>query len=205
MSLMNARSDKAPILVLAVGNPSRGDDAFGPLLAQQLQTWLATQTADVQQAIELVTDQQLMVEHALDLQGREQVLFIDAAAQHDAPVALQTVSKTATASAPSGRPRERATEQGAAPHEHRVPREPAVNSHSCTPSDLLALFESLLNAPPPLADLLTLRGHGFELGAPLSAEAQALLPQAWRLLEAWLTEALTRAGGQHAAEQPDHA
>lgn len=205
MSLMNARSDKAPILVLAVGNPSRGDDAFGPLLAQQLQAWLATQTADVQQAIELVTDQQLMVEHALDLQGREQVLFIDAAAQHDAPVALQTVSKTATASAPSGRPREHATEQGAAPHEHRLLREPAVNSHSCTPSDLLALFESLLNAPPPRADLLTLKGHGFELGASLSAEAQSLLPQAWRLLEAWLTKALPCVGDQHAVEQPDHA
>ncbi len=205
MSLMDARGGKAPILVLAVGNPSRGDDAFGPLLAQQLQAWLAAQTADVQQAIELVTDQQLMVEHALDLQGREHVLFIDAAARHDAPVALQTVSKTATASAPSGRPHGHGPDQGLAPHNHRALREPAVNSHSCTPSDLLALFQSLLNEPPPQADLLTLKGHGFELGAPLSPEAQALLPQAWRLLEAWLTKALTRAGGQHAVEQPDHA
>lgn len=205
MSLMNARSGKAPILLLAVGNPSRGDDAFGPLLAQQLQTWLAAQPADVQQAIELITDQQLMVEHALDLQERVHVLFIDAAARHDAPVALQTVSRTDTASAPSGHPRGHAPDQGAAPHNHREPRGPAVNSHSCTPSDLLALFQSLLNEPPPQADLLTLKGRGFELGAPLSPEAQALLPQAWRLLEAWLTKALPCVGDQHAAEQPDHA
>lgn len=206
MSLMDARCGKAPILVLAVGNPSRGDDAFGPLLAQQLQTWLDTQAADVQHAIELITDQQLVVEHALDLQGRERVLFVDAAARHDAPVALEAVSKTATASAPSGRPRGHTLGQGPAPHNQCAPREPAVNSHSCTPSNLLALFQSLLNEPPPRADLLTLKGHGFELGAPLSDAAQALLPQAWQLLQGWLNQALAQGrAATRDAQKANHA
>jgi len=170
MSLMDDCIGQAPILVLAVGNPSRGDDAFGPLLAQQLQSWLATQTTEVQQAIELITDQQLVVEHALDLRGREQVLFIDAAAQHDAPVALRAVTPSPSNHAPA-----------------------RVNSHRSTPDDLLALYQSLLSQPPPQADLLTLTGHGFELGAPLSDTAQALLPQAWKLLQGWLDQALAHA------------
>ncbi|MGQ0597740.1 hydrogenase maturation protease [Aquabacterium sp.] len=179
MSLMDDCIGQAPILVLAVGNPSRGDDAFGPLLAQQLQSWLATQTAEVQQAIELITDQQLVVEHALDLQGREQVLFIDAAARHDAPVAMQAVAPAPDATKPSS--------------QHDQPIQPSVNSHSSTPGGLLALYQSLLNQPPPRADLLTLRGEGFELGAPLSDTAQALLPQAWQLLQGWLDQALAHA------------
>jgi Ni,Fe-hydrogenase maturation factor len=29
-----------PVLILACGNPSRGDDALGPLLLERLQNWL---------------------------------------------------------------------------------------------------------------------------------------------------------------------
>lgn len=181
MSLMNARPGKAPILVLTVGNPSRGDDAFGPLLAQQLQAWLGAQTGEVQQAIELITDQQLVVEHALDLQGREHVLFVDAAARHDAPVALQAVAPARDADQSRPQPQQR--------DKHGTPM---VNSHSSTPGELLALYQSLLNQPPPRADLLTLKGHGFELGAPLSDSARALLPKAWQLLQDWLNQALAQ-------------
>lgn len=179
MSLMEARCGQAPVLVLAVGNPSRGDDAFGPQLALLLQGWLNTQTTEVQQAIELITDQQLVVEHALDLQGRTHVLFVDAAAQHDAPVALQAVPQ------PHGTGAERSLT-----NRPSKPDTPMVNSHSSTPGDLLALYQSLLNQPPPRADLLTLKGQGFELGAPLSDKAQALIPQAWQLLQGWLNQAL---------------
>ena len=133
MSLMDARCPKAPVLVLAVGNPSRGDDAFGPLLAQRLQTWLAAQTGEVQQAIELITDQQLVVEHALDLQGRERVLFIDAAAWHDSPVALQAVAPARDAD-PS---RQQPLQLG-------KPDTPIVSSHSSTPRTLIASPSSCL-------------------------------------------------------------
>lgn len=62
----------APLLVLAAGNPARGDDGAGP--------WLAAQLADDAPAgVELIEDFQFQVEHALDLAGRRAVLFIDAA------------------------------------------------------------------------------------------------------------------------------
>ncbi|MDP2785684.1 MAG: Ni/Fe hydrogenase, partial [Sulfurimicrobium sp.] len=61
----------APLLVFGYGNPSRGDDALGPLLLEQLAALNLPH-------VELLTDFQLQVEHAVDLQGRERVLFIDA-------------------------------------------------------------------------------------------------------------------------------
>lgn len=61
-----------PVLVLGYGNPSRGDDAIGPLLIDYLSTLRLS-------GVELLTDFQLQVEHVLDLDGRSLVLFIDAA------------------------------------------------------------------------------------------------------------------------------
>ena len=61
----------APILVFAVGNESRGDDALAPLLLRRLQS------EGIQQ-VEFVEDYQLQVEHVTDLCGRSAVLFIDA-------------------------------------------------------------------------------------------------------------------------------
>ena len=48
------------VVVFAVGNPSRGDDALGPLLMAGLeqQDW---------PGVQLVSDFQLQIEHALDL------------------------------------------------------------------------------------------------------------------------------------------
>lgn len=74
----------APCLVLAVGNPSRGDDALGPRLLEHLQ---ARRLAKV----ELLTDFQLQVEHVLDLVGRQAVVFVDAAASGPEPFAFYPV------------------------------------------------------------------------------------------------------------------
>lgn len=152
-----------PILILAMGNPSRGDDAFGPLLAERLSSWLSLQPSVVQDQIDVICDQQLMVEQVDDLQGRRRVLFIDAAA--------------------SGAPALRLT-----PVEPQT-QVPTVQSHSCTPPQLLALYRHLLNLPPPRSDLLTLTGQGFELGAPLSGATQRNMEAAWSMLMAWLSAA----------------
>ncbi len=62
----------APILVFAIGNESRGDDALAPLLVRGLRGRLETGQ------IELIEDYQLQVEHVTDLAGRSAVLFVDA-------------------------------------------------------------------------------------------------------------------------------
>jgi hydrogenase maturation protease len=64
-----------PLLLLAVGNRSRGDDALGPMLLDRLHDHPAVRAGGV----ELLEDFQLQVEHALDLAGRRAVLFADAA------------------------------------------------------------------------------------------------------------------------------
>lgn len=61
----------ASTLVFGWGNPSRGDDALGPLFLERIE---AMGLPDV----ECLTDFQLQVEHALDLKGRGRVLFVDA-------------------------------------------------------------------------------------------------------------------------------
>src|SRR5512139_1450227 len=65
-----------PILLLAIGNESRGDDALGPLLARRLDDWLGT--TGLREQVELIEEFQLQIEHTLDMVERELVLFIDA-------------------------------------------------------------------------------------------------------------------------------
>jgi len=63
----------AHILVFAIGNESRGDDALAPLLVRGLEGW-----ADTAGRVELIEDYQLQVEHVTDLIDRSAVLFVDA-------------------------------------------------------------------------------------------------------------------------------
>ena len=74
---------RAPLLVFGWGNPSRGDDALGPLFVERLQ-----QHCGGDPRIEWLTDFQPQVEHALDLAGRDRVLLVDASVAADAPFAV---------------------------------------------------------------------------------------------------------------------
>ena len=67
-----------PVLIFTWGNPSRGDDALGTLAYDLLDQ---EDFADV----DLLTDFQLQIEHAIDLENRERVLFIDASANARPP------------------------------------------------------------------------------------------------------------------------
>ena len=76
----------APLLVFAVGNESRGDDALAPLLVRQLQA------EGISDHVEVIEDYQLQVEHATDLFGRKAVLFVDADMACDAPYHLSKIT-----------------------------------------------------------------------------------------------------------------
>jgi hydrogenase maturation protease len=134
----------APVVVLAVGNPSRGDDAIGPELAARLAA------ADLP-GVEVIVDFQLQVEHALDLQGRRLVVFIDAAVDALAPYELRSITAA---------------------------RDPSHTSHALSPGAVLETFRRVCGPPPP-ALLLAVRAESFELGAPLTADARANLEAAW--------------------------
>lgn len=138
----------APTLVLAVGNPSRGDDALGPLAAQRI-------AALGLAGVEVLTDFQLQVEHALDLLGRRRVVFIDASVSAPPPFVL--------------------AEQAPA-------RDDSVSTHALSPAAVLQCYRELTGAEPPPAWVLAIRGERFELGAPLSAAAASHLEAAFAAL-----------------------
>ncbi len=140
---MNAAGGPPALLIIGIGNPSRGDDALGPLLIERLE---ALPGADV----ELLTDFQLQVEYALDLQGRRQVVFVDASLDAVAPFTFTPVVAEADAS---------------------------YSSHELSPGAVLHAHEKLYGEPPP-AHVLAIRGETFELGEGLSAAAAAHLEAA---------------------------
>ncbi len=87
---MTTASGVGRLLILACGNPSRGDDALGPLLIDRLNL-----DPDVgRHAVEALTDFQLQIEHVLDLKNRDRVIFVDAAVSGPEPFALIPLSPT---------------------------------------------------------------------------------------------------------------
>lgn len=71
-------SPPAATLVFSWGNPSRGDDALGPLAYR----WLRELKLP---GVDCLTDYQLQIEHSLDLAGRQRVVFVDASLSAAAP------------------------------------------------------------------------------------------------------------------------
>lgn len=165
MSLWDTADERAPLLVIAIGNPARGDDGIGPLLADRLQAWLAAQPPGVSDRIEVLTAMQLSAEDVLDLTGRTHVLVIDAQATSSPHPAWTRVT---------------AASEG-----------PAWTSHHLTPAQLLNLYSRLLQATPPPCTILSVPGTDFTLGAPLSEAARIHVDTAWRALQTWLAHHLT--------------
>jgi len=75
----------APVVVFAIGNESRGDDALGPALAARARLAERAELA-------LVVDYQLQIEHAMELAGRRLAVFVDAGHRTPAPFELKRVS-----------------------------------------------------------------------------------------------------------------
>lgn len=90
----------SPLLIFAIGNESRGDDALAPLLVRLLKVEGYTAQA------ELIEDFQLQVEHVTDLVGRSAIVFVDADMSIHAPfhfseiIAAQDNSYTSHAMSP---------------------------------------------------------------------------------------------------------
>jgi hydrogenase maturation protease len=146
----------AGVVVIAVGNRSRGDDAIGPLLLDRLDAWRAG--GDRADDLELLEDFQLQIEHALDLADRRLVLFVDAGTGTAAPFAFY------------------ATEAAAPGASH--------SSHALAPEAVLGVYRQITGENPPAAFVLCVRGDRFELGEDLSGPARAHVEAAWQQLAA---------------------
>jgi hydrogenase maturation protease len=134
-----------PVLVFGYGNPSRGDDALGPLLIEYVQDRFDTA------GIDLLTDFQLQIEHSLDLDHRDLVLFVDASVACAAPFELTELKPVAAV---------------------------GYTTHAMHPASVMAVYQSIRKQPPPPCFLLAIKGEAFELGEGLSANAERHLQTA---------------------------
>jgi len=139
----------APILIFAIGNESRGDDALAPLLLRDLAG--RAETAGMGEQVELIEDYQLQVEHVTDLVGRSAVLFVDADVSCAEPFHFSEIA---------------------------AEKDNSYTSHAMTPFALLSTYRQVYGTDAPPAFLLRIRGYDFELGSPLSGRATANLEAA---------------------------
>lgn len=151
-----SREPVAPLLVFGWGNPGRGDDALGPMFIERLSALPNDAWAG---RVDVLTDFQLQVEHALDLAGRSQVLFVDASMGCQAPFEV-------TALQPS--------------------RDASFTTHAMSPEAVMQVFRQLHNTLPPPCTLLAIRGERFELGEPPSDIALTNLELAVAWGRRWL-------------------
>lgn len=128
-----------PVLLFGYGNISRGDDALGPLMLEFVESHVDLTDID------LLTDFQLQVEHALDLENRKLVLFIDAS------IACVNAFDFS---------------------ELKPAKDDSYTTHAMSPSAVLAVYQSIKKQLPPPCFLLGIKGERFELGEELSTSAE---------------------------------
>ncbi len=75
----------AKILYFGYGNPSRGDDALGPMTINYIET-------QVFEDVECICNMQLQIEDITELIGREKIIFIDADMSCEAPFQFSQIS-----------------------------------------------------------------------------------------------------------------
>ncbi len=144
----------APILIFGWGNPSRGDDALGPLFIERIESLGLP-------GVECLTDFQLQVENALDIQDRQCILFVDASISATAPFSTSRLAPVHDAS---------------------------FSTHAITPEAVMQVYVDLHGIEPPPCHLLAIRGEYFELGAEMSSAAVSHLEAALLWALDWLKE-----------------
>jgi len=143
----------AATLVFTWGNPSRGDDAIGPLIYDRLlqATW---------PQLEVLTDFQLQIEHTLDLEQRQKVIFVDASVSAHPPFDFYRLTA-----------------------EH----DSSYTSHAMSPQSLLAVYQQVNRRPTPDSFMLSIRAYQFELGQAISTKAMENVHAAMVFLEQQIT------------------
>jgi len=150
---MNNTQARAPVLILTYGNPSRGDDALGTAMFELLERH-KRETSQLDE-VDLFTDFQLQIEHAVDLNDRRYVLFVDAGVSCAEPFECQRLQPD---------------------------RDDSFTTHAMSPASVLAVYKQIHRREPPPAYLLTIRAYEFGLGKGMSAQAKANLQKAYRYL-----------------------
>lgn len=143
----------APILILTCGNPSRGDDALGTALFDLLEAY-KRETGELAE-VDVLTDFQLQIEHAVDLEDRECIIFADASINCEEPFEMNRLQPL---------------------------RDDTFTTHAMSPASVLAVYRQVNGHEPPPAYLLEIRAYEFGLGKEISAAARSNLQKAFEHL-----------------------
>ncbi len=113
--------------------------------------------------VDLLTDFQLQIEHALDLENRQYVLFVDAGVACAEPFELRRL---------------------------QAERDDSFTTHAMSPAAVLAVYQQINQCDPPPAWLLTIRAYEFGLGLPISERARDNLQAAYQYVIAgrWMQD-----------------
>ena len=150
---MRDQNTPAPVLVLTWGNPSRGDDALGPALYDML-VQHQSETGELDH-VEVLTDFQLQIEHAVDLENRRTIIFVDAGVANSEPFSYELLQPE---------------------------RDDSFTSHAMSPASVLSVYQQVNQADPPPAYLLTIRAYEFGLGVEMSSRARQNLETAFSFI-----------------------
>jgi hydrogenase maturation protease len=141
------------ILVFGYGNLSRGDDALGVLMLEHIEARFTLENID------LLTDFQLQIEHALDLENRELVVFVDASVKSEIAFEFTRLQPI---------------------------RDLSHTTHAMSPAAILDTYQTIKNEPPPPCFLLAIGADSFELGEGLGEKAKQNLAKASEFMETLL-------------------
>lgn len=148
----------AKLLLFGYGNPGRGDDTLGPELIARIE--------EMQFAgVECQNDMQLQVEHVDDLNGCDQVLFIDADMSCSEPFDFSEIGAI---------------------------KDDSYTSHAMNPTALLHAYSQVYGKDAPPACLLRIRGYGFQLGDTLSDKATVNLEAAMKRVVEFIQQQVHR-------------
>ncbi|MBT8150204.1 MAG: hydrogenase maturation protease [Gammaproteobacteria bacterium] len=136
------------ILILAVGNRSRGDDGVAPIMLDRVANKI-NGLANVEFVIEEVY--QLQPEHIYDIDMADAVLIVDAATDLDANIRLSPIHAS---------------------------KNVEVGIHTVSPVNLLGLYQNLFKKAPPPTLLLSIKACEFGFTEKLSRTCQDSLAEA---------------------------
>lgn len=141
------------LLIFGYGNPGRGDDALGSLLAQHIELLKAQRQWH---HVDVLTAYQLQIENAMDIAEYRMTLFIDAHSTCSNPYHFSRC-------------------QPESDHSY--------TTHTLTPDALLSVYCRAYKKDPPPCYLLSIHGESFELGQSLSKIASKNLNRAITFVE----------------------
>ena len=106
--------------------------------------------------VDVLTDFQLQIEHVIDLENRERVIFVDASVSAKAPFEFYRI---------------------------QADKDDSYTTHAMSPQALLSVYEKVNTQAAPPSFMLSVRGYEFGLGLDLSDEAGVNLGAAVGFIE----------------------